>query len=364
MLSYKFLPSHLLDVAPFIIMYTSRWEYKSASAHPELWKPPVTQTDTSSGQNPPVKLPSVNEILLKIFRESSVPTQLSPIGGSRPPLDVRWLPDYHNGQPSGYRPEYSSSPVANGLMNHRVLPPRPASFHATNGTLNTHGSGLHSLYEHRPESGQYTHVEYNQGQLVHPREHSHSVLQIQSDQTDFVVQDHSAPSALQNFPDRNLRNSHHNEVPPVIRSDTPATGERVPATPHNETPPQSHTRLRHQSDSPHQTTSPNSFASSPTQMATPRRRGRKKKANSVCSQCGLTQTPEWRRGPEGVRTLCNACGLYFLKLVKKVGTTDAGLVFLYKKIHDEVDDRMVPSARQKQWFCSLVTDKDQAGAAR
>lgn len=28
-----------------------------------------------------------------------------------------------------------------------------------------------------------------------------------------------------------------------------------------------------------------------------------------CHSCGTTETPEWRRGPDGARTLCNACGL-------------------------------------------------------
>ncbi|KAF9510209.1 hypothetical protein BS47DRAFT_1300438, partial [Hydnum rufescens UP504] len=28
-----------------------------------------------------------------------------------------------------------------------------------------------------------------------------------------------------------------------------------------------------------------------------------------CSSCGSRDTPEWRRGPDGPRTLCNACGL-------------------------------------------------------
>lgn len=28
-----------------------------------------------------------------------------------------------------------------------------------------------------------------------------------------------------------------------------------------------------------------------------------------CHSCNTTDTPEWRRGPDGARTLCNACGL-------------------------------------------------------
>ncbi|KAJ3094567.1 hypothetical protein HDU97_007897 [Phlyctochytrium planicorne] len=35
-----------------------------------------------------------------------------------------------------------------------------------------------------------------------------------------------------------------------------------------------------------------------------------------CSSCGTTRTPEWRRGPNGPRSLCNACGLIFAKISK------------------------------------------------
>jgi hypothetical protein len=33
----------------------------------------------------------------------------------------------------------------------------------------------------------------------------------------------------------------------------------------------------------------------------------KDKPATYCRGCGATETPEWRRGPLGPRTLCNAC---------------------------------------------------------
>ncbi|CDK26459.1 unnamed protein product [Kuraishia capsulata CBS 1993] len=39
----------------------------------------------------------------------------------------------------------------------------------------------------------------------------------------------------------------------------------------------------------------------------------------VCQKCGITETPEWRGGPNGSRTLCNACGLFLAKLSKRMG---------------------------------------------
>lgn len=52
---------------------------------------------------------------------------------------------------------------------------------------------------------------------------------------------------------------------------------------------------------------------------TRRRRGRlpSNKANLICLKCGTNDTPEWRRGPEGSNTLCNACGLQYAKRVKR-----------------------------------------------
>jgi len=48
---------------------------------------------------------------------------------------------------------------------------------------------------------------------------------------------------------------------------------------------------------------------------TGKKRGRKPIDKSVfkCVKCGTTKTPEWRKGPQGRNTLCNACGLRYKK---------------------------------------------------
>jgi hypothetical protein len=36
-----------------------------------------------------------------------------------------------------------------------------------------------------------------------------------------------------------------------------------------------------------------------------------------CHQCACVESPEWRRGPGGLRSLCNACGLHYAKRERK-----------------------------------------------
>ncbi|KAF9508158.1 hypothetical protein BS47DRAFT_248609, partial [Hydnum rufescens UP504] len=40
-----------------------------------------------------------------------------------------------------------------------------------------------------------------------------------------------------------------------------------------------------------------------------------RRAIQKCLSCDSTSTPEWRKGPMGPRTLCNACGLVWAKVV-------------------------------------------------
>ena len=53
---------------------------------------------------------------------------------------------------------------------------------------------------------------------------------------------------------------------------------------------------------------------------TKKRRGRAAPPGR-CHSCNRAETPEWRRGPDGARTLCNACGLHYAKLTRKQTTS-------------------------------------------
>ncbi|MCJ1327447.1 blue light receptor [Thelotrema lepadinum] len=44
----------------------------------------------------------------------------------------------------------------------------------------------------------------------------------------------------------------------------------------------------------------------------------------VCTDCGTLDSPEWRKGPSGPKTLCNACGLRWAKKEKKRTTPLSG----------------------------------------
>ncbi|PGH27316.1 hypothetical protein AJ80_01026 [Polytolypa hystricis UAMH7299] len=54
-----------------------------------------------------------------------------------------------------------------------------------------------------------------------------------------------------------------------------------------------------------------------------RKRKMKTTEEYVCMDCGTLSSPEWRRGPNGRKTLCNACGLRWAKQEKRMQTSAA-----------------------------------------
>lgn len=60
-----------------------------------------------------------------------------------------------------------------------------------------------------------------------------------------------------------------------------------------------------------------------------------------CQHCGSTSTPEWRKGPSDAKTLCNACGLFHTKLVKKIGAEKAALELKKRRERGEQTNRRI-----------------------
>jgi len=72
---------------------------------------------------------------------------------------------------------------------------------------------------------------------------------------------------------------------------------------------------KQQSQPPHNCPSPDDNKRSKRQRR--RKQAYSSKRHLHCLNCGATETPEWRRGPSGDHTLCNACGLHYAKTLKK-----------------------------------------------
>ncbi|KAI9099292.1 PAS domain-containing protein, partial [Phlyctochytrium arcticum] len=65
----------------------------------------------------------------------------------------------------------------------------------------------------------------------------------------------------------------------------------------------------------------NSNPAGSTSRGTKRKKSRIPTEELFCRQCGTTQSPEWRKGPAGPKTLCNACGLAYSKKQRKATKT-------------------------------------------
>lgn len=52
------------------------------------------------------------------------------------------------------------------------------------------------------------------------------------------------------------------------------------------------------------------------QKAKKRRSSLQLPGDVYCRLCGTRETPEWRRGPDGLKSLCNACGIHFARMMR------------------------------------------------
>ncbi|KAL2799518.1 hypothetical protein BJX66DRAFT_333000 [Aspergillus keveii] len=61
----------------------------------------------------------------------------------------------------------------------------------------------------------------------------------------------------------------------------------------------------------------NPSSSEPDRIPSENEPRKKLKGEYRCADCGTSDSPEWRKGPDGPKTLCNACGLRWAKREKK-----------------------------------------------
>ncbi|GAM21650.1 hypothetical protein SAMD00019534_048250 [Acytostelium subglobosum LB1] len=93
----------------------------------------------------------------------------------------------------------------------------------------------------------------------------------------------------------------------------------------------------------------------------PRRRRRtvySAKRNLKCEYCHVTETPEWRRGPNGDHTLCNACGLHYAKSLKKKNKDEKENEEREKKAKEEQEENERKMKELKEQRDKSLAEKD------
>merc|ERR1712130_864219 len=41
------------------------------------------------------------------------------------------------------------------------------------------------------------------------------------------------------------------------------------------------------------------------------------KKKQICTRCGTSVSPRWRKGPAGRKSMCNACGIRYLEILRR-----------------------------------------------
>lgn len=72
-----------------------------------------------------------------------------------------------------------------------------------------------------------------------------------------------------------------------------------------------------------------------------------------CQHCGVEKTPQWRAGPLGPKTLCNACGVRYKsgRLVPEYRPANSPT--FCSELHSNSHRKVVEMRRQKQMTYGL-----------
>ncbi|KAF9946723.1 hypothetical protein BGZ72_011201 [Mortierella alpina] len=79
-----------------------------------------------------------------------------------------------------------------------------------------------------------------------------------------------------------------------------------------------------------------------------RKRAKRTQPPGRCLSCDSSDTPEWRRGPDGARTLCNACGLHYAKLLKRQNKQQLMPQHMPSHSSQSLSSKTRPSSRSDQ----------------
>ncbi|EPQ52789.1 hypothetical protein GLOTRDRAFT_140412 [Gloeophyllum trabeum ATCC 11539] len=97
----------------------------------------------------------------------------------------------------------------------------------------------------------------------------------------------------------------------------PSEGSMEPSGPHVQGPPGSTTAEQDMELIRTKRATSSAGSGMPGQGKSKYRKRSRATPPGKCHSCNIRETPEWRRGPDGARTLCNACGLHYAKLMRK-----------------------------------------------
>lgn len=81
-----------------------------------------------------------------------------------------------------------------------------------------------------------------------------------------------------------------------------------------------------------------------------------RKGKRICSNCGETETPSWRRCPRKKKLLCNACGIY-IRIHGKNREKNNGIVFSKKKAKLSDDDKVCSVCNFKKSYLWRIIDE-------
>ena len=206
------------------------------------------------------KVPVVTSIGTGAFSATMPPLPLLSIATQAQPTHYTPTLDHSNNSNTGHTS--GSTPGA--------LSPTVASASAILGSFSSHplssSSTQQQLQHHNPYAYQPTMPSYHPPEYPPQLQHTHPLHQSQF--SPYPSPDQYNPNAFQ---------TSYAKSPPSIR---PQTNEDDP------------------SESDLQAKVPRAKSDTPVNKLGPK----------ACESCGIANSPEWRKGPSGTKSLCNACG--------------------------------------------------------